>query len=117
MVVNFPGYKCTESPGIAFDPPNAPNVREPVPLCAFRGALPVATTTSECARIPQWQQAAWASRLNRCITQSLFAAVGGWYGGWLIVRLCCATPGGLVTPKKLVFLGVCGSKNYLVLQF
>jgi len=29
----------------------------------------------------------------------------------------CATPGGWVTPKKLVFLGVLGLKNYLVLQF
>jgi len=29
----------------------------------------------------------------------------------------CATPGGWVTPKNLVFLGVLGLKNYLVLQF
>ena len=29
----------------------------------------------------------------------------------------CATTGGWVTPKKLVFLGVLGSKNNLVLQF
>jgi len=29
----------------------------------------------------------------------------------------CATPGGWVIPKKLVFLGVLGLKNYLVLQF
>jgi len=39
------------------------------------------------------------------------------------VELCsleysgCATTRGWVTPKKLVFLGVLGLKNYLVLQF
>ena len=42
---------------------------------------------------------------------------------YVLVQLCpleykgCATPGGWVTPKKLVFLGVVGLKNYLVLQF
>jgi len=29
----------------------------------------------------------------------------------------CATPEGWVIPKKLVFLGVLGLKNYLVLQY
>jgi len=42
---------------------------------------------------------------------------------YIWVQLCpleyrgCATLGGWVTPKKLVFLGVLGLKKYLVLQF